>query len=179
MDKVLLSPIHVIATARARTEWAIEEKNGKQTPKKLGLEQQQDKDISYEYTVSFMIDQETHVASVDKDNTGYYDGVYEVLTEADGERLYNWANEGDTPAPKPVQQLQKADPLVDEAIAITLDSVKAEVVGLATKLVSINKNATLDAIRKYDSHANPKNITSLDDAMALLEDLKAIEQEVN
>lgn len=57
--------------------------------------QQQDKDISYEYTVSLMISQDTHVASADKDNTHLFDGKFEVLTEKDGEKLYDWANQGE------------------------------------------------------------------------------------
>ena len=67
MDKVLNSPIHIIATARGKDDWVLEDKNGKQVPKKVGMGQQQDKDISYEYTVSLMISQDTHVASADKD----------------------------------------------------------------------------------------------------------------
>lgn len=69
IDKVLNSPIHIIATARGKDDWVLEDKNGKQVPKKVGMGQQQDKDISYEYTVSLMIEQDTHVASSDKDNT--------------------------------------------------------------------------------------------------------------
>ena len=80
MDKILNSPIHVIATARGKDDWVLEDKNGKQIPKKVGMGQQQDKDISYEYTVSLMISQDTHVASADKDNTHLFDGRFEVLT---------------------------------------------------------------------------------------------------
>ena len=103
MDKVLNSPIHIIATARGKDDWVLEDKNGKQVPKKVGMGQQQDKDISYEYTVSLMISQDTHVASADKDNTHLFDGKFEVLTENDGERLYDWANQGEAPAPKSPQ----------------------------------------------------------------------------
>ena len=45
MDKVLNSPIHIIATARGKDDWVLEDKNGKQVPKKVGMGQQQDKDI--------------------------------------------------------------------------------------------------------------------------------------
>ena len=103
MDKILNSPIHVIATARGKDDWVLEDKNGKQIPKKVGMGQQQDKDISYEYTVSLMISQDTHVASADKDNTHLFDGRFEVLTEKDGERLYDWANQGEVPVPKAPQ----------------------------------------------------------------------------
>ena len=81
MDKVLNSPIHIIATARGKDDWVLEDKNGKQVPKKVGMGQQQDKDIAYEYTVSLMIEQDTHIASADKDNTHLFDGRYEILSE--------------------------------------------------------------------------------------------------
>ena len=105
MDKVLNSPIHIIATARGKDDWVLEDKNGKQVPKKVGMGQQQDKDISYEYTVSLMISQDTHVASADKDNTHLFDGRFEVLTENDGEKLYDWANQGEAPTPKAPQHM--------------------------------------------------------------------------
>lgn len=98
MDTILNAPIHIIATARGKDEWIMEDQNGKQVPKKVGLGAQQDKDVTYEYTVSFMIEQNTHIASPDKDNTHLFENRYEVLTENDGKRIYDWANNSDIPA---------------------------------------------------------------------------------
>ena len=98
MDSILNAPVHIIATARGKDEWVMEEKSGKQVPKKIGLGAQQDKDVTYDYTVSLMIEQDTHIASSDKDNTHLFEGRYEILTENDGERLYEWANNSDIPA---------------------------------------------------------------------------------
>lgn len=171
MDKVLNSPIHIIATARGKDDWVLEDKNGKQVPKKVGMGQQQDKDISYEYTVSLMIAQDTHVASADKDNTKLFDGRFEVLTEKDGVRLYEWANKGDAPAPK------KETPKYTETTYDSEDmlkSVKKEIISVCTELGG-TKNADLMAVLKtYVASGNPNAIQSLDEAKKCLTEIKAI-----
>ena len=171
MDKVLNSPIHIIATARGKDDWVLEDKNGKQVPKKVGMGQQQDKDISYEYTVSLMIAQDTHVASADKDNTKLFDGRFEVLTEKDGARLYEWANKGDAPAPK------KETPKYTETTYDSEDmlkSVKKEIISVCTELGG-TKNADLMAVLKtYVASGNPNAIQSLEEAKKCLTEIKAI-----
>ena len=171
MDKVLNSPIHIIATARGKDDWVLEDKNGKQVPKKVGMGQQQDKDISYEYTVSLMIAQDTHVASADKDNTKLFDGRFEVLTEKDGVRLYEWANKGDAPAPK------KETPKYTETTYDSEDmlkSVKKEIISVCTELGG-TKNADLMAVLKtFVPNGNPNAITSLEEAKNCLTQIKAI-----
>ena len=107
MEKVLQAPIHVIATVRGKDEYVLEEKNGKQTPKKVGLGYKQRDGVEYNYTATFNIAQDTHIAEVTKDNTHIFEGRYEILTEKDGEKLYDWANDGDTPAAKPKYNLEK------------------------------------------------------------------------
>ena len=107
MEKVLQAPIHVIATVRGKDEYVLEEKNGKQTPKKVGLGYKQRDGVEYNYTATFNIAQDTHIAEVTKDNTHIFEGRYEVLTEKDGEKLYDWANDGDTPVPKKTYDLTK------------------------------------------------------------------------
>lgn len=171
MDKVLNSPIHIIATARGKDDWVLEDKNGKQVPKKVGMGQQQDKDISYEYTVSLMIAQDTHVASADKDNTKLFDGRFEILTEKDGVRLYEWANKGDAPAPK------KETPKYTETTYDSEDmlkSVKKEIISVCTELGG-TKNADLMAVLKtYVASGNPNAIQSLEEAKKCLTEIKAI-----
>lgn len=171
MDKVLNSPIHIIATARGKDDWVLEDKNGKQVPKKVGMGQQQDKDISYEYTVSLMIAQDTHVASADKDNTKLFDGRFEVLTEKDGVRLYEWANKGEAPAPK------KETPKYTETtydFEDMLKSVKKEIISVCTELGG-TKNADLMAVLKtYVASGNPNAIQSLEEAKKCLTEIKAI-----
>lgn len=124
---------HIIATGRGKDEYVMEMNDkGKQTPKKVGVGVQQEKDTEYEYMVTFNIIQDTHVANVMKDNTHLFEGRYDVLSEKDGEALYNWATSGEE-SPKPLQQkvieLAKelggsADPEVKNAVESNIECVR-------------------------------------------------------
>ena len=170
MDTILNSPIHVIATARGKDEWVLEEKNGKQTPRKVGLGQQQDKDISYEYTVSLMLAQDTHVASTDKDNTHLFDGRYDVLTEKDGEKLYDWATSGEAPATvKPMPTYKDETVVTDE-----LGDIHSQIIAMC-KTLGGTKNETLMAtLKEYTPNGNPKAIKDIAVAKELLEKVQAL-----
>lgn len=171
MDKVLNSPIHVITTARGKDDWVLEEKNGKQVPKKVGMGQQQDKDISYEYTVSLMIAQDTHVASADKDNTKLFDGRFEVLTEKDGIRLYEWANKGEAPTPK------KEKPKYEETTydeADVLNGIHKEIIDYCNQLGGTKNVELMDTLKAYVPSGNPKGIKDVSAAKECLEKIKAI-----
>ena len=171
MDKILTSPIHIIATARGKDDWVLEDKNGKQVPKKVGMGQQQDKDISYEYTVSLMIAQDTHIASADKDNTELFDGRYEVLTEKDGKRLYEWANKGDAPAPKPEK------PTYSEANISTedkLSEIKKEIISFCTSLGGTKNTELMDTLKSYVPSGNPNAIKNVEVAEECLQKIKNI-----
>lgn len=173
MDMVLNSPIHVIATARGKDDWVLEDKNGKQVPKKVGMGQQQDKDISYEYTVSLMIAQDTHIASVDKDNTHLFDGRYEVLTEKDGEKLYDWANEGDAPAPKKDMSTYDAPPIDSED---ELKVIQKEIIGLCTELGGTKNETLMTTLKEFTKNGNPNAIKDVAKAQECLEKVKALQK---
>jgi hypothetical protein len=172
MDKILNSPIHVIATARGKDDWVLEDKNGKQIPKKVGMGQQQDKDISYEYTVSLMISQDTHVASADKDNTHLFDGRFEVLTEKDGERLYDWANQGEVPVPKAPQPTYSNVSVNNEEI---LKEVKKEIISLCTQLGGTKNAPLMEALKEYVPSGNPNALKDLSVAQECLTKIKDIQ----
>lgn len=172
MDKILNSPIHIIATARGKDDWVLEDKNGKQVPKKVGMGQQQDKDISYEYTVSLMISQDTHVASADKDNTHLFDGKFEVLTEKDGEKLYDWANHGEAPAPKAPQPTYAETSVSDEDI---LKEVKKEIISLCTQLGGTKNEALMTTLKEFVPSGNPNAIRDVQKAKDCLAKIKEIQ----
>lgn len=172
MDKVLNSPIHIIATARGKDDWVLEDKNGKQVPKKVGMGQQQDKDISYEYTVSLMISQDTHVASADKDNTHLFDGKFEVLTENDGERLYDWANQGEAHAPKSPQPTYSEVTESDEDI---LKAIKKEIISMCTQLGGTKNEALMTTLKEFVPSGNPNAIKDVQKAKDCLAKIKEIQ----
>jgi len=95
IDAQLYAKVNIIACLRGKDEYVLEEKNGKQTPKKVGLGAQQRAGFEYECQLTLMIDQSNHVASAMKDNTHIFETRYEVLTEEHGELLRQWAEVGE------------------------------------------------------------------------------------
>lgn len=100
LETVIESPIHLIATVRAKDKVVLEEVNGKQVPKKVGVGYDQRDNLEYLFTVSFQIDRDSHIASEFKDNTHLFENSPRVLTERDGVLLYNWCADGDDEAIK-------------------------------------------------------------------------------
>lgn len=156
MEKILQAPIHIIATVRGKDEYVLEEKNGKQTPKKVGLGFKQRDGVEYNYTATFNIAQDTHIAEATKDNTHIFEGRYEVLTEKDGEALYDWANTG-------------------EDFAFNISKAQQDIINLATELGGSKDPDVTKATIDILGEANPKNCTDevlLKQSLAVLNSLK-------
>ena len=149
IEKILLAPAHIIVPARGKDEYVLEANSrGKMAPRKVGVGAQQDKDIEYEYMVTWMIDQDTHLAEAAKDNTHIFEGKIKVLDEKDGEALYNWANDGD-PVKSPKERAEEVKRIQD---AITAK---------ATKLGG-SKNKEMMEWYKEKFNGNHKNCKDLD-----------------
>lgn len=156
MEKMLQSPIHIIATVRGKDEYVLEEKNGKQTPKKVGLGYKQRDGIEYNYTATFNISQDTHIAEATKDNTHIFEGRYEVLTEDDGRKLYDWANSG-------------------EDYAFNAMSAQNEIIALAKELGGSSNPEVMAATADILGVKNPKSCTDetlLKQSLAALKELQ-------
>lgn len=125
MEKLLFSPIHIISTGRGKDEYVMEDKDGRAVPKKMGVGVQQDKDAEYDYTVAFNIAQDSHAAEATKDNTHLFEGNLTVLTEKDGEKLYDWANAGTVEA-KP-RKVSDVSDFVTENDDDKLERILAEI----------------------------------------------------
>lgn len=93
IDKIVRSKCHIIVCLRGKDEYVLTENaSNKMVPKKVGIGPQMRDGIEYECTVSFLIDQEKHIASPMKDNTHLFENRFDILTENDGKLLINWAN---------------------------------------------------------------------------------------
>lgn len=100
VEAILTSPCHIIATMRSKQEYVLEtNEKGKQTPKKVGLAPVQREGMEYEFTVMLDIDM-NHIASSSKDRTRLFDGQLFKITQAHGEALRDWLENG-------VEQIQK------------------------------------------------------------------------
>lgn len=172
MRKILECPAHIITCARGKTEWTMEDKNGKQTPVKVGLGTEGDKQADFEYTVSFSLAQGTHIASVNdggKDNTGLFENRYEVITEKDGEMLYEWANSGTAPAyTQPVAKETVTEP-EDE-----LKALKKQIVTRCTELGGTKNTEMMEMLKTFVPSGNPNQIRDIEKAKECLAALNAM-----
>lgn len=156
-EKIIQSPINIIATVRGKDAYVLEQdKNGKQVPKKVGLGYTQRDGLEYEYTVTFNIDQTNHVSTAQKDNTHLFENRYEMLTEKDGEALYDWANSGEEPA-------------------FNITRAQQEIIELATALGGSENEKVKEATIGILGVANPKacnDESKLKSSLAKLKEIK-------
>lgn len=168
IDKILTAPMHIFCCARGKDEWLLEDRNGKQVPKKVGLGSQTDKDISYEMMLSLQIDQDTHIAHADKDNTGLWPETrYSVITAKDGEALYEWCEKGEQPAPKVAIQ-KNVEPITPED---DLKSIKVQIVDRCKALGGTGNADMMALLKTYVTSGNPNAIRDISKAKELLDKL--------
>lgn len=106
---VLHAPIHVIATLRAKQDYVLTERNGKQVPVKVGMAPVQRDGLEYEFSTVFEL-QMDHRAIVSKDRTNLFGGdgreVWNLCDPKVAAALKGWL---DSAPPKAVTE--PADPL--------------------------------------------------------------------
>ena len=134
VEAILQSNLHVIATARAKTEYVLEtNERGRQTPRKVGMKSIQRDDLEYEFDVWFELLDTDNNAAVQKTRCSALQGL---IIEKPGaqvvETLKEWMKGAPLP-PRPVQtdgngktpgQQQKSE---EEARARGLKAVNASV----------------------------------------------------
>lgn len=168
IDKILAAPMHIICCARGKDEWLLEDRNGKSIPKKVGMGSQTDKDISYEMMLSLQVEQDTHLAHADKDNTGLWPETrYSVITAKDGEALYEWCEKGEQPAPK-IDIQKNVEPITPED---DLKAIKAQIVERCKALGGTANTDMMALLKTYVTSGNPNAIRDVSKAKELLEKL--------
>ncbi len=93
IDAILQSKMHVIATARSKTETAQEEKNGRKSIVKLGMKTEQRDGLEFEFTTVLDISHESHLALASKDRTGLFSEP-EIITEDTGVKIIEFLEKG-------------------------------------------------------------------------------------
>jgi hypothetical protein len=97
VQAILQSSCHIIGCIRAKQDYVLTEKNGKQVPEKVGLKAITRDGTDYEYTVVLDLDIK-HNATASKDRTGLFMDKPEFkITPATGERILSWCMEGQNP----------------------------------------------------------------------------------
>jgi hypothetical protein len=92
VQRILQSSCHIIATIRAKQEYVLSEKNGKQVPEKVGLKGITREGMDYELTLVLDINM-NHQAKSSKDRTNLFDKMPEFIISAKtGQRILQWCN---------------------------------------------------------------------------------------
>lgn len=109
MQKIIQSPIHVVATMRSKTEYVLEEnEKGKKVPRKVGLAPQVRSGAEYEFDVVLECDHENNVWAT-KSRCPALNGRTWSKPKGDiADILKGWLSDG-APAPAPVAVVTAAD----------------------------------------------------------------------
>ena len=99
-DAILQSPVHVVVCFREAAEYAVDSSddgrgNKQSRVNKVGTKAKAEEGSEYEFTVSWKLDKQTHVAYIEKDRTGLFDGRSFIIDEAIGHELLQWLGDGD------------------------------------------------------------------------------------
>lgn len=97
--KLLAANIHLICTMRSKQDYILETKDGKATPKKVGMAPIQRDGMEYEFTTVFDMAMD-HNAAASKDRTNLWDGQLFKPTIETGKRIVAWLS-GGKPVAKP------------------------------------------------------------------------------
>lgn len=151
IDAIISSNLHIISTARTKTDYALEDgfnKSGGKTtkPVKVGLKTEQREGMDYEFTIVFRVN-ENHYATATKDRTSLFNGIDEPITPETGYNLYEWLNSGVDSVPKSIQVQNKV--LDDLDVFTALDAIE----DLATleKFYKENKDKVTDKTALIDA----------------------------
>lgn len=171
IEAIADSPIHLIATMRGKDQYEMsKDDRGKATVQKLGVGAKQRDGFEYEFTCTFLIDQKTNMAEVQKDNTHIFENeTATLLTEAYGEKIMRWANSGEGYTP-PVRGRDE-----NQGESVSLEDVQAEIISLCNELGGTKNQKLMDTLKSYVKNGNPKAIKDLDVAKECLEKVKMIE----
>lgn len=103
IDAMLLSPLHIIATMRAKTEYVLEEnERGQKVPKKVGMAPVQRDGMEYEFTLVGDLDGATlRVSKTRIPEVVPLGAVVREPGEDLGRRLAEWLATGLVPEPRP------------------------------------------------------------------------------
>lgn len=93
INKILQSKLHVLATARAKSDYQMSNSGERNKVEKVGLKTEQRDGLDFEFTVVFRLN-ENNMASVTKTRMKEFKTFDRVITEKDGVALLTWLNAG-------------------------------------------------------------------------------------
>ena len=170
IDAIADSPIHIIATMRGKDQYEVnKDDRGKTSVQKLGVGAKQRDGFEYEFTCTFLIDQKTNCAEVQKDNTHIFEGEGPtLLTENHGRKIIQWANSGE--GYTPVAKKDTTEPPADK-----LSSLKDEIITLMGGIIEsgVSKDEVYAVISENNGgKKNPNSLKTEEACGKVLKQLK-------
>lgn len=109
VDAILGAPLHVICTLRSKVEYVVENVNGRNQVRKVGLQPVQRDGLEYEFTVVGDVTQE-HDLIITKTRAAFLkDQVIREAGEDLGRELAGWLSKGEPTAAKPAKTASESD----------------------------------------------------------------------
>lgn len=164
------SPITIIATMRGKDQYEMsKDERGRASVQKLGVGAKQREGFEYEFTCTFLIDQKTNTAEVQKDNTHIFDSEGPtILTEAHGAKIIKWANSGEGYTPVVRKEETVTEP-EDE-----LKALKKQIVTRCTELGGTKNTEMMEMLKTFVPSGNPNQIRDIEKAKECLAALNAM-----
>jgi hypothetical protein len=164
------SPIHIIATMRGKDQYEIDkDASGKLGVKKLGVGAKQRDGFEYEFTATFLLDQKSNTAEVQKDNTHIFENEGAVvLTEKHGQKVIQWANSGEGYTP-PVRN--------GKTVEEKSTDLKKEIIAVCTELGGSSNEKLMEIVKSKEPSGNPNKMKDEKIMKELLELLKVFKNE--
>ena len=169
INAIVDSPIHIIATMRGKDQYEMsKDERGRTSVQKLGVGAKQRDGFEYEFTCTFLIDQKTNTAEVQKDNTHIFDREGPtILTENHGRKIIQWANSGEgyTPVVRKPDEDESTEDIKD---------IKSQIVDRCKALGGTKNTEMMELLKTYVPSGNPNAIRDISKAKELLEKLNAM-----
>ena len=181
VDAIAYSPIHILSTMRSKDQYEVErDDKGKVAVRKIGLGAKQRDGFEYDFTCTFMIERDTHMAKPEKDNTHIFERMgMNILDESCGAKIIDWANASETgemtSAPSFVPSANSG--YSDNEVASSIESITSLVSALQDK--GADRSEIANAIKAHHivngkASANYKTITDNDTAKAVIAELEKL-----
>lgn len=184
-DAMAISPIHIISCTRSKDQYEVDKDDrGKVSVKKLGVGARQRDGFEYDFTCTFLIDRDSHMAKCEKDNTHIFERLGNtILDETHGAQIIDWANSSDEK--NSYTRDFSVNALIGDDDASSSDtevSTKIEAIDslvTALKLSGVDRGAIASAISKHHSvngksTANYRTITDAEVAKSVVNELEKL-----
>lgn len=158
MQRIIQSPIHVVATMRSKTEYVLEENDrGKKVPRKIGLAPQVRAGAEYEFDVVLECDHENNVWATKSRCPSLNGQTWKKPKDEIASVLKAWLSDG---APVPVQTPPTtggSNPQIPRPVNEWNDELKAEAGAIRQAIHTLSGEAQFNALWKLVKNYAPQD----------------------